>query len=223
MNDLFITGGTVVSDGKQQALDILIKNGRIEKIAPSLSAPKNAEVIQAEGKWILPGLIDDQVHFREPGLTHKATIATESRAAVAGGVTTFFEMPNVSPPTLDMERLEEKREIGARDSAANYAFFLGASNENLEAVKSADPTRIAGIKIFMGSSTGNMLVDEEAVLENIFRHAPTTIATHCEDTPTILANEEAAKKEKYGGRCPFLGTSKYTVEGSMPKIFHPRH
>ncbi len=202
MNDLFITGGTVVSDGKQQALDILIKNGRIEKIAPSLSAPKNAEVIQAEGKWILPGLIDDQVHFREPGLTHKATIATESRAAVAGGVTTFFEMPNVSPPTLDMERLEEKREIGARDSAANYAFFLGASNENLEAVKSADPTRIAGIKIFMGSSTGNMLVDEEAVLENIFRHAPTTIATHCEDTPTILANEEAAKK-KYNNDAPF--------------------
>jgi len=202
MNDLFITGGTVVSDGKQQVLDILIKNGRIEKIAPSLSAPKNAEVIQAEGKWILPGLIDDQVHFREPGLTHKATIATESRAAVAGGVTTFFEMPNVSPPTLDMERLEEKREIGARDSVANYAFFLGASNENLEAVKSADPTRIAGIKIFMGSSTGNMLVDEEAVLENIFRHAPTTIATHCEDTPTILANEEAAKK-KYNNDAPF--------------------
>ena len=202
MNDLFITGGTVVSDGKQQVLDILIKNGRIEKIAPSLSAPKNAEVIQAEGKWILPGLIDDQVHFREPGLTHKATIATESRAAVAGGVTTFFEMPNVSPPTLDMERLEEKRAIGARDSVANYAFFLGASNENLEAVKSADPTRIAGIKIFMGSSTGNMLVDEEAVLENIFRHAPTTIATHCEDTPTILANEEAAKK-KYNNDAPF--------------------
>ncbi|MEL0005536.1 MAG: hypothetical protein VW643_07030 [Opitutales bacterium] len=131
MNDLFITGGTVVSDGKQQVLDILIKNGRIEKIAPSFSAPKNAEVIQAEGKWILPGLIDDQVHFREPGLTHKATIATESRAAVAGGVTTFFEMPNVSPPTLDMERLEEKRAIGARDSVANYAFFLGASNEKL--------------------------------------------------------------------------------------------
>ncbi len=202
MNDLFITGGTVVSDGKQQVLDILITNGRIEKIAPSLSAPKNAEVIQAEGKWILPGLIDDQVHFREPGLTHKATIATESRAAVAGGVTTFFEMPNVSPPTLDMERLEEKREIGARDSVANYAFFLGASNENLEAVKSADPTRIAGIKIFMGSSTGNMLVDEEAVLENIFRHAPTTIATHCEDTPTILENERIAK-EKYGGDAPF--------------------
>jgi len=202
MNDLFITGGTVVSDGKQQTLDILIKNGRIEKIAPSLSAPGNAEIIEAEGKWILPGLIDDQVHFREPGLTHKATIATESRAAVAGGVTTFFEMPNVSPPTLEMDRLEEKREIGARDSAANYAFFLGASNENLEAVKSADPTRIAGIKIFMGSSTGNMLVDEETVLENIFRHAPTTIATHCEDTPTILANEEAAKK-KYNNDAPF--------------------
>ena len=165
MNDLFITGGTVVSDGKQKTLDILIKDGRIEKIAPSMNVPEKAEVIEAVGKWILPGLIDDQVHFREPGLTHKATIATESRAAVAGGVTTYFEMPNVSPPTLDMERLEEKRAIGARDSVANYAFFLGASNENLEAVKSADPTRIAGIKIFMGSSYLARIVGQKKARE----------------------------------------------------------
>jgi dihydroorotase len=160
-------------------------------------------VIEADGKWILPGLIDDQVHFREPGLTHKASIATEARAAVAGGVTTFFEMPNVSPPTLDMERLEEKRAIARRDSVANYAFFLGASNENMEAVKSADPTRIAGIKVFMGSSTGNMLVDEETVLEQIFRHAPTPIATHCEDTPTILENERASPGKNMGRTMPF--------------------
>jgi dihydroorotase len=202
MKDILLSGGTVVTDGKKEVADILVRDGRIEQISPFIQAPASAEVIEAEGKWILPGLIDDQVHFREPGLTHKASIATESRAAVAGGVTTFFEMPNVSPPTLSMEKLEEKRGIAHRDSVANYAFFLGASNENLEAVKSADPTRIAGVKIFMGSSTGNMLVDEEAVLENIFRHAPTTIATHCEDTPTILENEQAAR-EKYGEQVPF--------------------
>tara|TARA_B100002019_G_C21273889_1_gene604001 strand:+ start:2230 stop:3564 length:1335 start_codon:yes stop_codon:yes gene_type:complete len=202
MKDILLTGGKVVTDGKKEVADILVRGGRIEQIDPSIQAPAGAEVIDAEGQWILPGLIDDQVHFREPGLTHKACIATEAQAAVAGGVTTFFEMPNVSPPTLDMERLEEKREIARRDSAANYAFFLGASNENIEAVKSADPTKIAGVKIFMGSSTGNMLVDEEKVLEQIFRHAPTTIATHCEDTPTILANEEAAKK-KYHNDAPF--------------------
>jgi len=202
MSDTWITGGLLISDGKKVEADILIKNGRIEQIAPSISPPQNAEQIDAAGQWILPGLIDDQVHFREPGLTHKACIATEARAAVAGGVTTFFEMPNVSPPTLDMARLEEKREIARRDSVANYAFFLGASNDNMEAVKSADPTKIAGVKVFMGSSTGNMLVDEEKVLEQIFRHAPTPIATHCEDTPTILENEQAARA-KYGKKVPF--------------------
>ncbi len=202
MKDILLTGGMVVTDGKKEVADILVRGERIELMGPSLRAPAGAEVIEAEGKWILPGLIDDQVHFREPGLTHKACIATEARAAVAGGVTTFFEMPNVSPPTLDMARLEEKRQLARRDSAANYAFFLGASNENLEVVKSADPTKIAGVKIFMGSSTGNMLVDQESVLEQIFRHAPTTIATHCEDTPTILKNEEAAK-EKYCNDAPF--------------------
>jgi len=202
MTDLLITGGCLISDGQKQRADILIQKGRIERIAPSISAPAQAKVIDAQGQWVLPGLIDDQVHFREPGLTHKASIATEAKAAVAGGVTTFFEMPNVSPPTLDMARLEEKREIARRDSVANYAFFLGASNDNMEAVKSADPTKIAGVKVFMGSSTGNMLVDEEKVLEQIFRHAPTPIATHCEDTPTILENEQAARA-KYGEKVPF--------------------
>ncbi|NDH17209.1 MAG: dihydroorotase, partial [Opitutae bacterium] len=133
MSDTWITGGLLISDGLKVEADILIKNGRIEQIAPSITPPQNAEQIDAAGQWILPGLIDDQVHFREPGLTHKACIATEARAAVAGGVTTFFEMPNVSPPTLDMMRLEEKREIARRDSVANYAFFLGASNDNMEA------------------------------------------------------------------------------------------
>ena len=202
MTDLLITGGTLINEGKRSHDDLLIRNGRIESIAPSISANPQCKVIDANGKLILPGLIDDQVHFREPGLTHKACIHTESMAAVAGGVTTYFEMPNVSPPTLDMERIEEKCAIANRDSLANYAFFLGASNENLEDVKSAETSKIAGIKVFMGSSTGNMLVDEEKVLEGIFRNAPTIIATHCEDTPTIINNEEIARK-KFGEDVPF--------------------
>ena len=202
MTDLLITGGTLINEGKRSHDDLLIRNGRIESIAPSISANPQCKVIDANGKLILPGLIDDQVHFREPGLTHKACIHTESMAAVAGGVTTYFEMPNVSPPTLNMARIEEKCAIANRDSLANYAFFLGASNENLEDVKSAATSKIAGIKVFMGSSTGNMLVDEEKVLEGIFRNAPTIIATHCEDTPTIINNEEIARK-KFGENVPF--------------------
>ncbi len=202
MSELLITGGTLINDGVRTSEDILVRNGRIETIGSPLQAPSSCKIIKAEGKWILPGLIDDQVHFREPGLTHKACIHTESQAAVAGGVTTYFEMPNVYPPTLNMERIEEKCTIAKRNSLANYGFFLGASNENLEAVKAADPAKIAGIKVFMGSSTGNMLVDEETVLEGIFRNAPTIIATHCEDTPMILANEEQARN-KYGNEVPF--------------------
>ena len=202
MTDLLLRGGILINEGGRTEQDILIRNGRIENIGPSLSPSVNCKELDVSGKWILPGLIDDQVHFREPGLTHKACIHTESQAAVAGGVTTYFEMPNVSPPTLDMDRIEEKCAIAKRDSLANYAFFLGASNENLEAVKSADPEKIAGVKVFMGSSTGNMLVDEETVLEGIFRNSPTIIATHCEDTPMILANEEQAKI-KYGEEVPF--------------------
>ena len=203
MNDLLITGGKVVNEGRAAEQDVLVRQGRIERIDPSISPPSpTCEIIDASGKLILPGLIDDQVHFREPGLTQKACIRTESRAAVAGGVTSFFEMPNVSPPTLDMDRLEEKCAIAARNSLANYAFFLGASNENVEVVKAADPAKIAGVKIFMGSSTGNMLVDEEEVLEKIFRFAPTPIATHCEHTPTILENERLAR-EQFGDEVPF--------------------
>ena len=202
MTDLLLRGGTLINEGTRTEQDILVRNGRIENIGPALSPASNCKELDVSGKWILPGLIDDQVHFREPGLTHKACIHTESQAAVAGGVTTYFEMPNVSPPTLDMQRIEEKCAIAKRDSLANYAFFLGASNENLEAVKSSDPSKIAGVKVFMGSSTGNMLVDEETVLEGIFRNSPTIIATHCEDTPMILANEEQAR-QKYGEEVPF--------------------
>jgi len=202
MSDFLITGGKIVNEGTAEEKDLLVKDGRVERLDDSISPPPGTEVMEAGGKLILPGLIDDQVHFREPGLTHKACIHTESRAAVAGGITTFFEMPNVSPPTLDMERLEEKCSIAAQDSLANYAFFLGASNENIEVVKAADPAKIAGVKIFMGSSTGNMLVDEEEVLEKIFRHAPATIATHCEHTPTIIENEEKARIQ-FGDEVPF--------------------
>ncbi len=202
MSELLITGGTLINEGTRTHEDILIRNGRIESIGSHLQAPSSCKIIEAEGKWVLPGLIDDQVHFREPGHTHKACIHTESQAAVAGGVTTYFEMPNVSPPTLNMERIEEKCTIARQNSLANYGFFLGASNENLEAVKSADPAKIAGVKVFMGSSTGNLLVDEETVLEGIFRNAPTIIATHCEDTPMILTNEEQARN-KYGDEVPF--------------------
>ncbi len=203
MSDLLITGGRIVNEGRSSEQDVLVRQGRIERIDSSIPPPSpSCEIIDASGKLVLPGLIDDQVHFREPGLTHKACIRTESRAAVAGGITTFFEMPNVSPPTLNMQRLEEKCAIADRDSVANYAFFLGASNENIEDVKAADPAKIAGIKVFMGSSTGNMLVDEEEVLEKIFRHAPATIATHCEHTPTILRNEEEARR-KFGDEIPF--------------------
>ena len=202
MTDLLLRGGTLINEGTRTEQDILVRNGRIENIGPALSSTSNYKELDVSGKWILPGLIDDQVHFREPGLTHKACIHTESQAAVAGGVTTYFEMPNVSPPTLDMQRIEEKCAIAKRDSLANYAFFLGASNENLEAVKSSDPSKIAGVKVFMGSSTGNMLVDEETVLEGIFRNSPTIIATHCEDTPMILANEEQAR-QKHGEEVPF--------------------
>ena len=203
MDEFVLTGGTLINEGERLDQDLYVKNGRIENIGSGLSSVyPNSKTIDLTGRLILPGLIDDQVHFREPGLTHKACIHTESQAAVAGGVTTYFEMPNVSPPTLDSGRIEEKCSIAERDSLANYAFFLGASNENLEEVKAVDPTKIAGVKVFMGSSTGNMLVDEETILEGIFQNAPTIIATHCEDTPMILANEERARM-KYGDSVPF--------------------
>ena len=202
MTDLLITGGTLINENTRSQNDLLIRNGRIESIAPPTFRSFELFRYRCQRKVNSSRLIDDQVHFREPGLTHKACIHTESKAAAAGGVTTFFEMPNVSPPTLSIDRIEEKCAIAKQDSLANYAFFLGASNENLENVKSADPSKIAGIKVFMGSSTGNMLVDEESVLEGIFRNAPTIIATHCEDAPMILANEEIAR-QKFGEEVPF--------------------
>ncbi|MCT1524910.1 dihydroorotase [Sphingobacterium hotanense] len=196
MSTILIKNAQVVNEGEVKAQDLLIKNGRIEKIAGTIDATADKE-INAEGLHLFPGLIDDQVHFREPGLTHKANIFTESRAAVAGGTTSFMEMPNTVPNTLTQKLLQDKYDIAQDSSLSNYSFFMGAANDNLDEVLKTNPRDVCGIKIFMGSSTGNMLVDNEQSLEAIFSQAPTLIATHCEDEATIQANL-ASYKEKYG-------------------------
>ena len=196
MSSLLIKNAQVVNEGKIEALDLFVKNGRIEKIGKQLDLHADRE-INAEGLHLLPGLIDDQVHFREPGLTYKADIFTESRAAVAGGTTSFMEMPNTVPNTLTQRLLQDKYDIGQDSSLANYSFFMGAGNDNLSEVLKTNPRDVCGIKVFMGSSTGNMLVDNEAALEQIFKNAPTLVATHCEDEATVKANL-AHYKELYG-------------------------
>lgn len=180
---LIIRNATLVNEGREFESDVLIKNGRIEKIATSVGA--DGIEIEAAGRFLLPGMIDDQVHFREPGLTHKGNIASESRAAVAGGITSFMEMPNTSPPTADAEALEAKYTRAAQGAHANYAFYMGATNDNIEAIRAIDPQATCGLKVFMGASTGNMLVDDEKVLEQIFADSPVMVVTHCEDTPTV--------------------------------------
>lgn len=196
MNTILIKGATLVNENEIFVSDVLIRNGRIEKIANNIEHA-GAKEINAEGLHLLPGMIDDQVHFREPGLTHKADIFSESMAAVAGGITSFMEMPNTVPNTLTQELLADKYAIASEMSLANYSFFMGASNNNLDEVLKTDPKQVCGIKVFMGSSTGNMLVDNEQVLENIFREAPMLIATHCEDEATIQKNLAQFKAE-YG-------------------------
>jgi dihydroorotase len=187
MSTILIKNAQVVNEGTIKNQDILIKNGRIERISPTINVKAKQE-IDATGLYAMPGIIDDQVHFREPGLTHKANIYTESRAAVAGGVTSYMEMPNTNPATLTQELLEQKYQIGAQTSLANYSFFMGASNDNLEEVLRTNNQKVCGIKVFMGSSTGNMLVDNEKTLENLFSKVPLLIATHCEDEATIKKN-----------------------------------
>ena len=196
---LIIRNATLVNEGTLRVTDVLIRNGRIEKVAPSISVSAAAGYteLDASGLHLFPGCIDDQVHFREPGLTHKGDLFTESRAAVAGGVTSFMEMPNTVPNALTQELLEDKYRIGAAKSLANYSFFMGVSNDNREEVLRTDPENVCGIKIFMGSSTGSMLVDDVNTLESLFASAPTLIATHCEHEPTIIANTEAFRN-RYG-------------------------
>jgi dihydroorotase len=195
-----IKNAFVVNEGKIFSADVLLEGGRISKIGVDISTA-GAEVIDATGKYLFPGVIDDQVHFREPGLTHKGEIYTEAKSGVAGGITSYMEMPNTVPNTLTQELLEEKYQAASQKSLANYSFFMGASNDNLEEVLKTDPEKVCGLKIFMGSSTGNMLVDKKEVLENIFANSKMLIAAHCEDEATIRANTEKAKAE-YGEDVP---------------------
>ncbi len=200
MNSILLKNAFIVNEGRIQNGDILIKNGRIDRIAPIIDSLAQKE-IDAEGKYIIPGIIDDQVHFREPGLTHKAEIYTEAKAAVAGGVTSFMEMPNTKPAALTQELLEEKYQVAAKTSLSNYSFYMGASNDNLEEVLKTNPKDVCGIKIFMGSSTGNMLVDDATTLEGLFSRVSMLIATHCEDEETIRNNMDLYR-QKYGEEVP---------------------
>lgn len=196
-----ITNANIVNEGKVFQGDVLINGEMIEALGRSLSPAGKVTLIDAKGSYLFPGAIDDQVHFREPGLTHKATIHSESRAAVAGGVTSYMEMPNTSPATFTQELLEDKYAIAARSSLANYSFFIGASNDNVEEVLKTDLSRVCGLKIFMGSSTGNLLVDDPRTLEAFFSRFPGLIATHCEDEATIRSNSEKFRAE-YGENVP---------------------
>ncbi len=201
MNDWLITNAHLVNEGRRFDADVRVSNGRIERIDAQIPAQANERVFDAAGRWLLPGMIDDQVHFREPGLEHKANIESESRACIAGGITSFMEMPNTKPPAVNRDALEAKYERGRVSSRANYSFYLGATNDNLEDIRTLDPKAAPGIKVFMGASTGNMLVDDPATLDAIFREAPTPIITHCEDTPMISANEAKAR-ERWGDDIP---------------------
>ncbi|MFT3756607.1 MAG: dihydroorotase [Pseudoxanthomonas sp.] len=192
-----IVNARLVNEGREFDADLRIDNGRIDRIDARISARPGDQVIEAGGRRLLPGMIDDQVHFREPGLTHKGDIASESAAAVAGGLTSFMDMPNTNPPTLDTAALEAKYALAKGRAWGNYGFYHGASNDNLEAIRALDPKAAPGVKVFMGASTGNMLVDNPETLDAIFRDCPTPIITHCEDTPTIDATL-AEFKAKYG-------------------------
>jgi dihydroorotase len=201
MATTLIKNARIVNEGKIFEGDVLLVDERIEKISSAISAPNHAQIIDIQGSYLIPGMIDDQVHFREPGLTHKGNIASESKAAVAGGVTSFIEQPNTVPNAVTQEILEQKYQIAAQSSYANYSFMMGATNDNLEEVLKTNRHNVAGVKIFMGSSTGNMLVDHPQALEAIFASTPLLIAVHCEDEQTIK-NNLAHYKEIYGDAVP---------------------
>ena len=204
---ILIKNAKVVNEGEVKQQDVFIKDGRINKISQDLGNlsdldnPDNIKVIDASGLYLMPGMIDDQVHFREPGLTHKAEIKTESEAAALGGITSYMEMPNTNPVTDCAEEIQKKLDLASKKSLANYAFYLGATNNNLENIKNIDPNLVCGVKVFMGSSTGNLLVNDPDTLAGIFEHSPVLIVTHCEDTPMILEQEQKAR-EKYGEDVP---------------------
>jgi len=224
MQNYLIKNISIVNEGLVQQGDVLIKNGRIEKILPQItSANENIKEINGEGKFLFPGVIDDQVHFREPGLTHKATIYTEAKAGVAGGVTSFMEMPNTIPPAFTQELLEEKYRIASQSSLANYSFYMGTSNDNAEEVLKTNKKKnaVCGIKIFMGSSTGNLLVDSPSTLNKIFSESELLIATHCEDERIIRQNLErlkAEKKELTAADHPVIRNEEACFESSLRAI-----
>ena len=204
-NNIYIHNARIVNEGEIFEGGVIVRDGMISRVlkAGEIADTKGLAEIDAKGKYLIPGVIDDQVHFREPGLTHKGEIHTESRAAVAGGVTSFMEMPNTNPQTLTQQLLEEKYRLGSEKSFANYSFYMGASNDNLDEILKTDPRQVCGLKVFMGASTGNMLVDNPDTLEHIFSQVDFLIATHCEDEPTIKANMEKFH-ELYGEDVPIL-------------------
>lgn len=201
MFDYVLMNAKIINEGRITEEDIAIKEGRIARIDQNISSLPAKRVIDLQGKYLMPGMIDDQVHFREPGMPHKGDIFTESRAAVAGGITSYMEMPNTNPPTLDVAALQEKKRRAAQKSLANYAFYLGTSTDNLEQVKRITPEHACGIKIFMGSSTGNMCIDDPAILEQFFAHAPILVATHCEDDH-IIKQQLDYYQSLYGNNIP---------------------
>ena len=188
MKTTLIKNATLFNEGEAFVADLRIKGQRIDRIAAWIPATDTDTVVEADGMWLLPGMIDDQVHFREPGMTHKGTIASESRAAVAGGITSFMEMPNVNPATTTLKALAHKYDLAAQNSLANYAFYLGATPDNLDEIKRLDPALHCGVKVFMGASTGDLLVEAPQALEGIFRESPVLIVTHCESGPVIQRN-----------------------------------
>lgn len=200
-NRLLIRNATIVNEGKSFRSDVLVENGKILSVQPAIAADEKTRVIEAEGLHLLPGAIDDQVHFREPGLTHKGEIYTEAKAAVAGGVTSYMEQPNTSPPATTIELLEQKYARAAEVSLANYSFFMGTTNYNLDEILKVDPRNVCGLKVFLGSSTGDMLVDNEAELDLVFEKVKMLIAVHAEDDVMIRANLDAYKA-KYGDDVP---------------------
>ena len=201
MSKLLIKNARLINEGEVRDGDLLVSGERIEKIAADIPADDAMQVIDADGKYLMPGMIDDQVHFREPGLTNKGDLATESAAAAAGGITSFFDMPNVNPQTTTREALAAKHELAKGRCTSNYGFYFGATNRNIEEVKALEVNDGCGIKIFMGASTGDMLVDNEETLDAVFKHAPIIAVTHCEHTPTIRDNEASAKMQ-FGDNVP---------------------
>ncbi len=201
MSRLLISNARLVNEGEIRDADVLVEGDRIDRVDSSIAAPEGATVIDAGGKFLLPGMVDDQVHFREPGLTRKGDLATESAAAAAGGITSFMDMPNVSPQTTTREALADKYAMAAGRCTGNYGFYLGATNSNIDEIRALRVGEACGIKAFMGASTGDMLVDDPDTLDKLFEHAPVIVVTHCEDSPMIWANEDAARK-KYGEDVP---------------------